>query len=114
MVPPRALVVSARFARRNSYAAALEAEGWLALEAASVEEALWCLITSRVSDGRIDLVVADADASGLATLLDELAAWSPQPAAVVVGGVAPPDLPPFVRSVEGLDALRGSLVVRSV
>lgn len=112
MIPPRAMVVSARFARRNAYAAALEGAGWLALEAASIEEALWCLITSRVSDGRIDLVVADAGAAALSTLLDELTAWSPPPAVVVVGvadAPAPPALPAGARAVAGLDELRAAV-----
>lgn len=87
IVRPRALVAAASFALRNTMAATLEEEGWLVLEASSVDEVLWCLITSRLSEhgAGIDLVVADAGLSGLRSLFDELGAWPRQPGVVLVG-----------------------------
>lgn len=87
IVRPRALVAAASFATRNTLAAALEDEGWLALESSSVDEVLWCLITSRLSDqgAGIDLVVVDARMHGLRALFDELPAWPRQPGVVLVG-----------------------------
>lgn len=87
IVRPRALVAAAGFAVRNSLAATLEDDGWLALEASSVDEVLWCLITSRLSDhgAGIDLVLVDAGLAGLGALFDELRSWPRQPGVVLVG-----------------------------
>lgn len=111
MARPRALVAAASFALRNTMAATLEDDGWLVLEASSVDEVLWCLITSRMSEhgAGIDLVVADAGIGGLRALFDELGSWPRQPGVVLVGvggDDAAPEGVARARHARDVDALR--------
>lgn len=91
----RALVVSTSFMLRNSYAAALEHDGWLALEACSTDEVLWCLVAARMGEaGPIELVVADAETPGVQVLLREVHDSPRPPALVFVGRGRTPSSPP--------------------
>jgi len=90
----RALVVSTSFMLRASYASALELDGWLALEACSTDEVLWCLVAARVGEaGPIELVVADVETPGVQVLLREVHDSPRPPVLVFVGRGRTPALP---------------------
>lgn len=109
----RALVVSTSFILRNTYASALEQDGWLALEACSTDEVLWCLVAARMGEaGPIELVVADAETPGVQVLLREVHD-SPQPPVLVFVGrgraqptFTPPEGISWVRDGRSGDELR--------
>jgi hypothetical protein len=115
----RALVVSTSFMLRNSYASALELDGWLALEACSTDEVLWCLVAARMGEaGPIELVVADAETPGVQVLLREVNDSPNPPTLVFVGRGRAPTIPPptgiaWVRDGRSGDELR-QVVSRTV
>lgn len=108
----RALVVSTSFMLRSSYASALEVDGWLALEACSTDEVLWCLIAARMGEASpIELVVADAETPGVHVLPREVQDSPHRPVLVFVGRgraptLAPPQSVEWVRDGRSGDELR--------
>lgn len=82
--PARVLVVSPSFALRNSFICALEDDGCPTVEAASVDEALWHLV-SACDVGPIDLILADPGTPGLASVLLELRAAEDAPTLLLLG-----------------------------
>lgn len=92
---PRALVVSPSVVSRTTHAEALEAEGFVAAEAASVDEARWALVAARAGDAPpIEVVVADLATPGVDLILGEARRAGRAPALVVLAHL-PETAPPL-------------------